>query len=302
MNTQYFLYAIEVEKTGSITHAAKNLFMSKPTLSKAIKDLEDTLGFAVFRRSSKGVVPTRKGAEFLAHARRISSQIRRMEQAMQSAETFLQLFSIAIPHADYIARAAAEVTKVFDNSLDLEIDILETGAERIVDAVAYGHYMLGILRCRQEDTESLLISLEEKGLQHEIYWEADYMLLLGEKHPLANQQEITLAELAPYVEAVYSQEEARDIHGESEDDALGKQIHVGNRATLYEVLRANPRTYAWSSPVSPELLRREGMTIHRCTGGRRFSDILISRTGRHFSIQDREFLRLLTVSRSETIK
>ena len=63
MNTLHFVYAIEVEKAGSITQAADNLFMSQPTLSKAVKDLEETLGFAVFRRTPRGVVPTRKGSK-----------------------------------------------------------------------------------------------------------------------------------------------------------------------------------------------------------------------------------------------
>lgn len=61
MNTQYFIYAIEVEKTGSITQAANNLFMSQPTLSKAIRDMEASVGFPVFKRTSKGVVPTQRG-------------------------------------------------------------------------------------------------------------------------------------------------------------------------------------------------------------------------------------------------
>lgn len=65
MNTLYFKYALEVEKTASITRAADNLFMTQPTLSKSIKDLEACLGFAVFRRTSKGVVPTQKGQVFL---------------------------------------------------------------------------------------------------------------------------------------------------------------------------------------------------------------------------------------------
>jgi len=300
MNTQYFLYAIEVEKTGSITHAAKNLFMSQPTLSKAIKDLEDSLGFAVFRRTSKGVVPTRKGAEFLAHARKISSQIRKMEQAMQTMENPLQLFSLAIPHAGYIARAAAEVTKAFDERLGLEIDILEAGAQRIADAVTYGHYMLGILRCGQEDVQTMTASLEEKGIQHEIFWEAEYRLLLGEGHPLAEKQEITPEDIAPYVEVSFSQEEAPEIGAEGEETAPGKQILVCSRAMLYDTLRANPRAYAWTSPLSPELLRREGLVLRSCTRSRRFADIIISRAGRRFSSQDREFLRLLTISRSDT--
>ena len=58
MNTQHLKYAVEVERTGSITQAADNLYMAQPNLSKAIKELEDTLGISIFRRTSKGVVPT----------------------------------------------------------------------------------------------------------------------------------------------------------------------------------------------------------------------------------------------------
>ena len=64
MNTLHLKYVAEVAKTGSITQAAENLFMAQPNLSKAIKELEETLGISIFRRTSKGVVLTEKGEEF----------------------------------------------------------------------------------------------------------------------------------------------------------------------------------------------------------------------------------------------
>lgn len=64
MNTLHFKYSVEVEKTRSITQAADNLYMAQPNLSKAIRELEDTLGITIFERTPKGVVPTKKGAEF----------------------------------------------------------------------------------------------------------------------------------------------------------------------------------------------------------------------------------------------
>ena len=79
MNTQHFKYALEVEKTGSITQAAENLFMGQPNLSKSIKELEDTLGIEIFKRTSRGVVPTDKGQEFLRYAKNILSQIEEMQ-------------------------------------------------------------------------------------------------------------------------------------------------------------------------------------------------------------------------------
>ena len=79
MNTQHMKYVVEVEKTGSITKAAHNLYMGQPNLSKAIKELENELGIAIFRRTAKGVEPTRKGAEFLTYAKTILAQIDELE-------------------------------------------------------------------------------------------------------------------------------------------------------------------------------------------------------------------------------
>ena len=66
MNTQHFRYAVEVERTGSISQAAENLYISQPTISKVIKELEDTLGITIFQRTPRGTVATEKGAQFLA--------------------------------------------------------------------------------------------------------------------------------------------------------------------------------------------------------------------------------------------
>ena len=117
MNTQYFIYAIEVEKTGSITQAANNLFMSQPTLSKAIRDMESSVGFPVFKRTSKGVVPTQRGTEFLIYAKKIAAQLQKMDAILHAQDTSHQLFSLAIPRVSYIAQAASEYVCTFDNCL-----------------------------------------------------------------------------------------------------------------------------------------------------------------------------------------
>lgn len=53
MNLQHLKYVVEVEKTGSITQAAQNLYMGQPNLSKAIRELEKNLGIVLFKRTSK---------------------------------------------------------------------------------------------------------------------------------------------------------------------------------------------------------------------------------------------------------
>lgn len=303
MNTQYFLYAIEVEKTGSITQAAHNLFMSQPTLSKAIKDLEESVGFSVFKRTSKGVVPTQKGTEFLAHARRIAAQIRKMEQALQAQDTSNQLFSLAIPRVSYIAQAASEFVCGFDNRMDMEIDIRETSSMRVIDAVAYGHYVLGIIRCHVEDEEYFLKNLAEKGLQYETIWQSGYVALMRQDHPLARQEVLRGEDFAPYIEIAFGDDEVPYIRVSEAQTALGpmkntKRILVYDRAMQLDLLRTNPLSYMWASAVPKEILQRNNLIQRRCSHSCQFKDILISRAGYRFSALDRTFIDKLFLQRN----
>lgn len=303
MNTQHFVYALEVEKTGSITLAADNLYMSQPTLSKAIKDLESTLGFAVFKRTSKGVVPTQKGAEFLVYARKIVTQIERMEQALYAQYASHQLFSLAIPRVSYIAQAASEYICSFDNGRDMEIDILETSSVRVIDAVAYGHFVLGIIRYHMEDEDYFLKNLTEKGLQYEALWESDYVALMRSDHPLADQPQLSVGDFVNYIEVTFGDDEVPYIRV-SESESIPelprntKRILVYDRAMQFDLLRANPLAYMWVSPIPQEILLQNGLIQRKCRQSCQFKDIIISRAGYRFSKLDRSFIDALSLQKN----
>lgn len=74
MNILHLKYAVEVEKTRSISKAAENLFMGQPNLSRAVKELEESLGITIFKRTSKGILITPQGEEFLQHAKKFSAK------------------------------------------------------------------------------------------------------------------------------------------------------------------------------------------------------------------------------------
>ena len=304
MNTQYFRYALEVEKTGSITQAAGNLFMSQPTLSKAIKDMEETIGFPVFKRTSKGVVPTHRGMEFLAHARKIAAQVQKMELALQREDTSHQLFSLAIPRVSYIAQAVSEYVSTFGGGTDMEIDILETNSMGVMDAVADGHYVLGIIRCHEEDREYFLKSLAEKELQYEAVWRSDYVALMRGDHPLAEGNLLTMEDFRPYVEVVFGDEtvpyirtsEARTVSGSQQSR---KRVLVYDRATQFDLLAANPLAYIWVSPLPETVLRANGLVQRQCGAAGKFEDFLIYRTGYRFSRLDRGFVDQLYLRRNQ---
>ncbi len=303
MNTQYFVYAIEVEKTGSITQAANNLFMSQPTLSKAIKDMEESVGFSVFKRSAKGMVPTRRGLEFLDHAKKIAAQVHKMEQALQAHDASHQLFSLAVPRVSYIAKAVSEYICRFDGHVDMEIDILEDSSIRIIDQVADGHYVLGIIRCHIEDEDYFIKSLTEKELQFEFVWQSDYVALMSEEHPLAHQEILTHSDFLEHIEVAFGDDEVPYIRYSEAQTASGKlknnkRILVNSRAMQFDVLRQNPRAYMWVSPLPKEVLAANGLVQRRCKPGNQFKDILISRAGYRFSKLDRAFLDKLYLVRN----
>lgn len=304
MNTQYFRYALEVEKTGSITQAANNLFMSQPTLSKAIKDMEETIGFSIFKRTSKGVVPTYRGAEFLSYARKIALQVQTMEQALLREDTSRQLFSLAISRVSYIAKAVSEYVSTFDGGTDMQIDILETNSMGVINAVADGRFVLGIMRCREEDREYFLKNLAEKDLQYEPVWRSDYVALMRRDHPLAQRETLAAEDFLPYVEVVFGDEtvpyirvsEARVVSGNLQNK---KRVLVYDRATQFDLLRSNPLAYMWASPIPEEILQSNGLLQHKCAATGKFEDFLIYRSGYHFSRLDRAFVDKLYIRRNE---
>lgn len=304
MNTQYFRYALEVERTGSITQAASNLFMSQPTLSKAIKDMEETVGFSIFKRTSKGVVPTHRGLEFLAHARRIAIQVQKMEQALHREDTSHQLFSLAIPRVSYIAQAVSEYISTFDGGADMEIDIMETNSMNVIDAVADGVFVLGMIRCHEEDREYFLKYLAEKDLQYESVWRSDYVALMRKDHPLADCGPLTAEDFLPYVEVTYGDEtvpyirtsEARTVSGGLKNK---KRVLVYGRATQIDLLCANPLAYMWASPLSEKVLQGNDLIQRKCISAGKFEDFLIYRSGYRFSRLDRAFVDKLYIRRNE---
>ncbi len=304
MNTQYFRYALEVEKTGSITQAASNLFMSQPTLSKAIKDMEETVGFAVFKRTSKGVVPTHRGQEFLSHAHKIAAQVQKMELALQREDTSHQLFSLAIPRVSYITQAVLEYISTFDGGMDMEVDILETNSMRIIDSVADGHYVLGLIRCREEDREYFLKYFAEKDLLYESVWRSNYVALMRQDHPLVENKSLKAEDFLSYVEVVFGDEtvpyirtsEAKNVSGNLRNK---KRVLVYDRATQFDMLRANPLAYTLASPLPGEMLNNYGLTQQKCADMGKFEDFLIYRSGYHFSRLDHAFVDKLYLCRNE---
>ncbi|MGN0617507.1 MAG: LysR family transcriptional regulator, partial [Ruminiclostridium sp.] len=136
MNLLHLKYAAEIELTGSINKAAKSLYIAQPNLSRGIKELESTLGITIFKRTSKGMVPTAEGEEFLRYAKEILSQIDEVEELYKNGKKISLKFSISVPRASYITEAFAQFSNKIESSKPVEIFYMETNAMRTVSNVA----------------------------------------------------------------------------------------------------------------------------------------------------------------------
>ena len=121
MNLLHMKYAVEVAETGSINKAAEKLYVGQPNLSRAIKELENSLGISIFERSAKGMILTPDREQFVHYARSILSQIDSIEDIFKKDALNKKRFSISVPRAGYITDAFAKFSKLIDKSIHAEI-------------------------------------------------------------------------------------------------------------------------------------------------------------------------------------
>ena len=152
MNLQQLKYAVEIARVGSISKAAKNLYMGQPNLSKSIKELEAELGQTLFSRTARGVQPTRAGEDFLGYARSILSQVESLSQLYRKDGAPAARLHMAAPRASYISNAfSAFAAQLSATGTALDLDYRETNSMDILHAVASGEAELGILKGKEEE-------------------------------------------------------------------------------------------------------------------------------------------------------
>mgnify|MGYP000067735386 CR=1 FL=1 len=304
MNTIQFKYAIEVERTGSISQAAENLYMAQPNLSKAIRELEDALGFTVFERTSRGVVPTRKGEEFLKLARSVLMQIGQMEALKDDRRDHVQRFSLSMPRGSYIADGVSRFIAALDPHGDMRLSIKETNSVQTVNNVLSGRFRIGIIRYRVQHESHFLDFLDEKELTFEQLWEYDYEVLLSREHPLATMDPLDPTRLEDYIELTHGDKTVPHLSSlprtaHRPGDCENRRILIYERAAQFEFLSRVPGTYMWTSPEPRRVLEPWGLLQKKCPSNRRYRDILIYPRRYTLNEYDRLFIDKLFDARND---
>lgn len=302
MNVLHMKYAVEVARLGSLNKAAETLFVAQPNISRSIKELEADLGITIFSRSAKGMVLTPEGEEFIQFARHILRQMDEVEMLYKQGKQRKQRFSICVPRACYISQAFAQFSQSIEKNC-AEIFYKETNSQRTIHNVLNNDYKLGIIRYAEGYDKYFKAMLEEKGLSYEMITEFSYVLLMNRAHPLADKEEIFVADLCPYIEIAHADPYvptlplAKVVKDEL-TDTTDRHIFIFERASQFDLLSENPETFMWVSPASEKTLDRYGLVQRKCADNRKiYKDVLIYREDYTLSELDKNFITALCMSR-----
>jgi DNA-binding transcriptional LysR family regulator len=301
MNTLFFKYAIEIERTRSITKAAENLYMAQPNLSKTVKEMEDTFGFPIFERNSKGVIPTQKGLLFLGYARKILEEIEQINKLTDAENPDRQDFNISIPRGSYIAEGFTRFAMELDIEKEITVNIQETNSVRTMDDVVDHKFNLGIIRYQTMYENYYFDYLADKNLGYDQIWEFEYLALMSKKHPLATDDEVQFPKLKYYIEIVHGDTVVPYLNAAPSAEAIPKRrIYLYERFNQFDLLARLPATYMWVSPIPDNLLKRYGLVQRKCDFlNNHYKDALIYRKGYTFTLLDKKFIDKMFESRNE---
>lgn len=306
MNILHMKYAVEVARQGSINKAAETLMSAQPNISRSIKELESDLGITIFQRSAKGMVLTPEGEEFIDYAEDLLRRFDRFEQSYKDGYHKKRKFSVSVPRACYISSAMAEFSKNIGDG-DVEIYYKETNSKKTVQKLLDNEYKLGVIRYAENYDKYYKTMLEEKGFAHELIAEFSYVLIMSRDNPLASKEKISYDDLSSYIEIAHADHyvptlSMSKVFREELLDNIKQRIFVFERASQFDLLSENPKTFMWVSSASEQILERYGLVQRVCEGNKKiYKDVLIYHKNYKLTALDKDFIAALHEAKGKFI-
>lgn len=190
-------YAITVANANSLNEASKKLFISQPSLSSSIKELEEETGIEIFRRTNRGISLTPDGEEFIGYARQVVEQYELIEAKYVAKEKSKKRFSVSMQHYTFAVNAFVEMVKQFGMD-EYEFAVHETKTYEVIEDVKNFKSEIGILYVNDFNRKVITKLFKEYDLEFFELLKCKIYVYMWKGHPLANQKEITLEELDEY--------------------------------------------------------------------------------------------------------
>ena len=238
MTLQQLKYADAIADCGSISEAARRVFVTQPTLTESVRLLEEELRIAIFNRSSRGVSVTREGEEFLASARQILDDAARIQEKYTGKAVRRPQFAVSCQHYAFAVEAFMEVVRACAAE-SYDFTIRETVTSEIIDDVARHRSEIGLIYLSRRNETPLRKVLRREELEFEELFAAKPHVFLGKKHPLAKRKSVKPDELDGYPYLTYEQGTENALYFSEEImPAIDrrKSIRVRDRATMTKLV------------------------------------------------------------------
>ncbi len=234
MTLQQLKYIITSAEVGSITEASKLLYISQPSLSGAIKDVENEIGISIFTRCRAGIALTKEGMEFLGYARQVVQQMELLESKYISNQPAKQRFCVSTQHYTFTSNAFVELVRQFGKER-FEFILNETQTHQIIKDVRNRFSDIGILFISNGNESVLKKVLEENDLSfYELFISSPHVFL-KKNHPIASKKSLTLEDLRPYPKLSFVQGNYESVYFAEElfsNEPSEKSIKVSDRAAI----------------------------------------------------------------------
>lgn len=255
MTLQQLKYVVTVAETGNITQAAEKLYISQPSLTNAIRELEKEMQVTIFHRTNKGVVVSNEGDVFLSYARQVLEQASLLEHQFKNTKAQSPKFSVSCQHYSFAVNAFVDVIREFGGT-EYDFILRETQTHEIMEDVSHLKSEIGIMYFSAKNEEVIKKLLKQYELQYEELFVAKPHVFISAKHPLAQKQQIALTDLEEYPYLTFEQGDYNSFYFSEEILSTldhKRNIKVRDRATLFNlVIGLNGYTVS-SGVISAEL-------------------------------------------------
>ncbi|MDM8100287.1 MULTISPECIES: LysR family transcriptional regulator [Oceanobacillus] len=238
MTLQQLKYVIEVARSRSISKAAQALFISQPSLSNALKELEKEIGVKIFSRTNKGIHVTKEGSEFLGYARQVLEQAELLENRYSNNAAPQHHFAVSAQHYAFAVSAFVRLLKDYDRD-EYDFTFRETRTYEIIEDVKNLNSEIGIMYINDFNEQIIRKFLREGNLAFHRLFEATPHVFISGDNPLAKKAYVTLEDLEPYPYLLYEQGDYNSFYFSEEILSTltrPKNIHVRDRATMFNLL------------------------------------------------------------------
>ena len=245
MNIQQLRYVVAIANSGTFREAAEKMYVSQPSLSISVRDLEKELGFKIFRRTSSGTFLTRRGMEFYEKAQELVKGFDVFQNQYANPEEEKDEFSIASQHYDFLPPTITAFSQQYPDYKNFRI--FESTTVQILDEVAQGHSEIGIIYLNNQNQKGIMQRVEKLGLEVIELIPFQTHIYLREGHPLAKKKELVMDDLVDLPTVRFTQEKDEYLYYSEnfvDTSASSQMFNVTDRATLNGILE---RTNAYAT-------------------------------------------------------